>query len=139
MGKMAGFIFSIWGCSMSLNAGGAEPLFLVDSILNGRVFALNLAVDEVRADCIEPKLKQLLDAVEQGGIVPYKVRVFKEHPLVKKLFDGAALWVQRDDARDILIPFDDTADSVLLFKTADERSYAWFELSVPIVWAGCRR
>lgn len=138
MGKMPGLIFTIWGWSMSLSACGAEPLALVDSSLNGRVFALNLAVDQVRADCIEPKLRRLLEVVEQGAIVPYRVKVFKDHPLVKKLFEGASLWIQRDNARDILIPFDDNADSLLLFKTSDDRSYAWFELSAPIVWKDCR-
>lgn len=87
----------------------------------GKVFLHKINTDQVDATCLKKKLKLLVAKWLNGETVPFRVRVDKNHSLVKKILKQQHIIVKRGTHNKLIIPFSEQNGKILII---ENKNYA---------------
>lgn len=111
-----------------VNAG--QEIFIAEDPAIGKIYLLNVKGKEINQECLKEKIKNIAYYIDNKQIIPYKVEIWPDHPLVQGMLKDKAIRVERSGlARNILIPFESKVRKLILYKDKDDRSYAMYSIA----------
>ena len=81
-----------------------------------KISVLNMDGKYINKDCLAQKVKEVLSKVDDGKIVPYRVKIWQDHTLVKEALRGVTVRIERENGKqNILFPVKDHGSKIILY------------------------
>lgn len=106
----------------------AKEVLLMNDENIGSIYLLN-AKGSVDKECLIDKIKLIISYIDTQQIVPYKVEIWKDNPIVKEILRQETVRIERKDASkdNILIPLKKKGETIILYQHVGEKeSYGMF-------------
>jgi hypothetical protein len=105
-----------------LMANGPTLLFEREGL--GKVYVVNLEGQSVGIDCIAPQLAAIADQHKKSLLIPFKVKIFKDHTIVKEAWSKPSILIERTSpsgSERLLIPIGSNGGRIII--VGEKESY----------------
>lgn len=102
---------------MPIVACGENNLFIGEEKDIGNISLLNINKSIADKQCLVEKVKLIISYIDNHQVAPYKVKIWKEHTLVKDILKQETISIERDASKEnILIPIKAKGQRLILYK-----------------------